>query len=62
MYLVDWMALFREMSRVMLVWVVPKVLCHFDHGLHVNNVPRRNQLSWWTPECFATCVARNGKA
>ena len=21
---------------------------------------RRSQPSWWTPECFATCVARNG--
>ena len=22
--------------------------------------PRRSQPPWWTPECYATCVARNG--
>ena len=50
---VDWMALFRAMTRVVHVWWtwhVPRQRC--SH--------RRSQPSWWTPECFATYVARNG--
>ena len=30
------------------------------HAPSQRQLPRRRQPVWWTPECFAACVARNG--
>ena len=64
MSVADWMALFPcdvASREVVVDWLYQKFLDNlFWHAPCQRCSLRRSQLSWWTPECFATCVARNG--